>query len=444
MKKSIYMVLCLIIVLSLSNISCGFATDISGIKRNCKQGTFAAKTSCVSSSGMYAEDINKDKYKLPISQAKNNNTIISNINPKADTNEEVISENIIVVTSVAELMATESLTKTGNITVLIADGDYVLPRGIYLTGSNITYKSQSGNRERVLLRGDFKISHIFQITNDNVTIQDMTIGQVNNHGIQLHSETDADNAIIKNIRFFDIKEQMLKGSGASTEVYSNNCLVENCLFEFTKGVAYQYYTGGIDVHKGESWIVRGNTFKNIISPTSSLSEGAIHFWSSSKNTLIENNTIINCDRGIMLGLDNSYHYGGIVRNNMVHVVKDTGIYLANADGASIYNNTVYVDSSYPNAIEYRFQATRNVEIINNVANKGIVSRNNGTAFLTSNITNAIESWFVDTHKGDLHLASKVDEIVNKAIDLEQVKADIDNDIRKSGLSDLGADEYVTN
>lgn len=364
----------------------------------------------------------------------------SNISNIAVNNNS--SSRTILVSNVSELMETERLTKEGDITVLIADGDYVLPKGLYLTGSNITYKSQSGNRDKVVLRGDFKISHIFQITNDNVTIQDMTIGQVNNHGIQLHSETDADNGIIKNIRFFDIKEQMIKGSGASTEVYSNNCLVENCLFEFTNSMAYQYYTGGIDVHKGDSWVVRNNTFKNIISPSSALSEGAIHFWSSSKNTLIENNVIINCDRGIMLGLDNSFHFGGIVKNNFVHVVRDTGIYLANADGARVYNNTVYVDSNYPNAIEYRFLGTKNSEIINNLANKAITSRNGGSALVSNNLTNASERWFLEPHRGNLHLVASIQELVDKATDILQMTTDIDGDIRKTGLSDIGADEYI--
>ena len=393
----------------------------------------------------------------------NNNTIIMNGNksitaeftkietpPVEDPTDPTVPEDpiapvnpdIILVTNVNELMATEISTKEGNKTVLIADGEYIIPHGLYLTGNNITYKSQSGNRDSVVIKGNFKTSHIFQIINDNVTIENLSIGEVNNHGIQVHSETDADNTIIKNVRFFDIKEQMLKGSGAKTEIYSNNCLVENCLFEFTNGIAYQYYTGGIDVHKGDSWIVRNNTFKNIISPTSSLSEGAIHFWSDSKNTLIENNIIINCDRGIMLGLDNSYHYNGVIKNNTIHVVKDTGIYLANATNTKVYNNTIFVDSNYPNAIEYRFEGTNNTSIINNLTNKSITSRDNGTATLLNNITNATDNWFKDPYNGDLHLKSIIYCVINKGIDLDEVTNDIDFETREIGSIDIGADEYA--
>lgn len=376
-----------------------------------------------------------------------NNQLTMNANKNITANfKKIDSENpddpkVIYVTNVQELMATETSTKAGNVTVVIADGDYVLTRGLYLTGSHITYQSESGNRDGVVLRGNFKISHIFQVTNDYVTFENLSIGEVNNHGIQIHSENDADFARISNVRFFNIKEQMIKGSGAKTEVYSNDCIVEDCLFEFTGGVAYQYYTGGIDVHKGDSWIVRNNTFKNIISPTGNLTEGAIHFWSSSKDTLVENNVIINCDRGIMFGLDNVFHYGGVIRNNTIHTVKDVGIYLANAVDAKVYNNTVFIDSTYANAIEYRFSGTQNAQIINNLTNKAITKRDNATATISNNITNASEQWFVHAHSGDLHLESTVFSVVDQALDLEEITKDIDSEDRSTGKSDIGADEY---
>lgn len=290
---------------------------------------------------------------------------------------------VITVKNVKELMATEKTTKEGNVTVLIEDGTYNLTKGLWLTGKNITYKSKSGNKDKVVLKGDFKASHIFWITNDNVTIKDLSIGEVKNHAIQVHSELDADNAKIINVRFFDTKEQMLKASGSKNTNYSDNCLVENCLFEFTNGSAYQNYTGGIDVHKGKNWVVKNNTFKHISFPKGNLTEGAIHFWNYSSGTQIIGNTIENCDRGIMLGFDNSPHDKGLIESNTIEVTRDVGIYLCNATNSKVIGNTVTNTSDYKNSIEYRFKTTGSI-IKNNETNRAITSRNGGKATLSNN------------------------------------------------------------
>lgn len=298
--------------------------------------------------------------------------------------EESKARKVIIVKNISELMATEKAVKAGNVTVQIEDGTYILTKGIWIAGENVTFESKSGNRDKVILTGKFKASHIFWITTDHVTIQNISIGEVNNHAIQVHSELDADHAVIRNVRFFDTKEQMLKGSGSSSDKYSDDCLVENCLFEFTKGTAYQYYTGGIDVHKGKNWIVKNNTFKNINFPKGNLTEGAIHFWSNSQGTQILKNTILNCDRGIMLGMDSSSHDKGLIQDNQIEVTRDVGIYLCNANHSSVIGNTVVNRSNYNNSIEYRFKTTGTM-IKDNITNKKITSRNGGTAELSNNV-----------------------------------------------------------
>ncbi len=80
----------------------------------------------------------------------------------------------------------------------------------------------------------------------------------------------------------------------------------------------------------------------------------------------------------MLGLDSSYHYGGIVKNNFVKTTRDVGIYLCNATDAKVYNNTIWSKENYPNSVEYRFD-TDGTEIINNITNKEIQSRNGANA-----------------------------------------------------------------
>lgn len=292
-------------------------------------------------------------------------------------------QRVLEVDSVQELMWTVDTCKEGNVTILIADGTYIVPNGLWITGNNITYKSKSGNRDSVILKGAFKTSHIFWISSDYVTIQDLTLGEVNDHGIQILSEKDADHTLVKNVRFYDIKEQMLKASGNLSNAYSDYTRIEGCLFEFTKENAYQSYTGGIDVHKGKNWVVSDNTFRNIQFPKGTLTEGAIHFWDGSTDNLIANNIIENCDRGILLGLDESPHDKGTVINNKITTTKDVGIYLYNATNTTVKNNQVTVPNTYPNAIEFRFD-TSGTLIENNTVNKAIRSRNGGKARVLNN------------------------------------------------------------
>ena len=65
--------------------------------------------------------------------------------------------------------------------------------------------------------------------------------------------------------------------------------------------------------------------------------------------------------------DNS---GGIVRNNFIYrnagVDGDVGILVADSAGTQVLHNTVLLNGTYPNAIEYRFGGTSNVLIANNL------------------------------------------------------------------------------
>lgn len=357
--------------------------------------------------------------------------------------KETGAPDTVIVHNIAELNQAETLAKNGNITILVADGTYELPDQFVIRGDHVTIRSLSGNADQVVIKGkgmDGGVPHVFAVYADDFTLEDVTIGWVHNHGIQVHGETDADNLIVRNVHFRDTREQMLKVSfSQEVDAYSDNGLVENCTFEYTAGIAPQWYVGGVDAHHAKNWVIRNNAFKHITSPENSLAEGAIHFWSDSENTLVEGNVIIDCGRGILFGLDNVHHYDGIIRNNFIHVVRDAGIYLANADGVQVYNNTVFVDSDYMNAIEYRFEDT-NALIWNNLTNKAITARNGGTADLASNIKNASEAWFMDAAAGDLHLKSAIYAVIDQGIDIEGLTVDIDGESREAGKVDIGADE----
>ena len=350
---------------------------------------------------------------------------------------------LVTVSNVAELRnAVEQANQQGNMTIQLEDGTYTLDEMLWLSGSGVTFRSSSGNRDGVVLRGQGMrggVSHIFNVAGSNFTVADLTLGWVANHGIQIHS--DSDNARIHNVRFVDTGEQMLKvsyRSGDSTS--SDNGLVEWCLFEYPSGVGPQYYIGGIDAHQAHNWVIRHNVFRHIRSPESDLAEHAIHFWSGSQNTLVEKNIIVNCDRGIGFGLGNRGHSGGIIRNNMVHTSRDVGIGLESARSAEVYHNTVFTEN-YSNSIEYRFSATQGVQIVNNLTNRTIANRDGGSATLQSNVSSAQSGWFVNPDQGNLHLVGIVSQVVDQGQALSGISQDIDCDPRPSRAGyDIGADE----
>ena len=352
------------------------------------------------------------------------------------------------VSTVPELQAALHLADMngGNYTILLEDGTYELGNNLLYINPDmphLTIRSLSGDREAVVIKGQGMggdVGYIFNVAADHFTAADMTIGWVGNHAIQVHAESDADFPLIQNIRFVDVREQMLKVSGSSSPDYSDGGVVQCCVFEFPDGVAYQYYTGGIDAHRAKDWEVRYNVFRHIRSPESSLAEHAIHFWSESENTLVENNQIIDCDRGIGFGLGDSGHSGGTIRNNWVHTSRDVGIGLENAANVNVYHNTVLTEN-YFNSIEYRFTGTVNSHIANNLTNEDIASRNGGTGDLEGNFQFSDVSIFVNANSHDYHLAAAHPSISDVGILLSEVPTDFDCHERMDGLPDVGADEF---
>jgi hypothetical protein len=122
---------------------------------------------------------------------------------------------------------------------------------------------------------------------------------------------------------------------------------------------------------------------------------------------------------------------------------DVGIAIETCPDGQIYNNTVYQEHSYQNAIEYRFAATINTYIANNLTNRNIQARNGATGVDTSNVTNAQSSWFVDVAAGDLHLDYVISAVVDQAIAIAGLTHDFDGDPRPHGAGyDIGCDEYT--
>lgn len=385
-----------------------------------------------------------------------------------------LTRTVGTVYSVSNAEALQSAVTSANkagepATILIADGTYVLQGpALHLNCPHLVIRSASGNRDTVRLRGPDEgptasLSHVFVVSANHITIADMTFGYCRYHGVQVRGEPPYNVAglTVHNCRILNCNEQFIKGSSAEDDpVGATDGVIEDCLFEFTSGWAYQYYTGGIDIHKGVDWTVRNNLFRNIRVPDnqSGIAEHAVHFWkrspSASQNVVVERNWIVNCDRGIGFGLTpdtEGGHNGGVnsvIRNNFVYnngrgPHTDVGIGLENADHVLVDHNTVVIET-YWAPIEYRFAGSRDLVFRNNLVNAPIQQRDGAPpASLTGNVERIEADWFRDLRQGDLHLLPCAAGALDQALPLESVKLDMDQDPRPQGArSDVGADEYT--
>ena len=364
----------------------------------------------------------------------------------------VAQGTIVTVNNVVELEAalSQANANNGHMTIELNSNTYQLSENLLFISSNmsnLTVRSAAGHRDSVIIKGlgwnNNAVTHIFNVAADSFTLADVTIGEVYYHPIQIHSNPeDADYCLFQNVRFVDAKEQLLKVSGGGA-AFADHGRVQCCLFEFTSGEAYQYYTGGIDAHRAKNWEVKYNTFKHIRYPIGDLTEHAIHFWRESSGTLVEGNHIINCDRGIGFGLGKespSGHVGGLIINNFVHTSRDVGIGLESAPGAKVYNNTV-VTENYQNSIEYRFANTNNVHIANNLTTEYIIKRDSGSGVIESNFQNVNLDVFADPTNHDYHLDGNIPGITDAGLSLSEVVNDYDCMHRPYGAGiDIGADE----
>ena len=99
---------------------------------------------------------------------------------------------------------------------------------------------------------------------------------------------------------------------------------------------------------------------------------------------------------------------------------------------------------YPNAIEYRFEETMSVDIQNNLTNRAITSRNDGSGNVSNNLTFADATWFIDPSIGNLRLAQAHDLVIDQGQDLLEITNDLDQNLRPAGQgNDLGAHELST-
>src|SRR6185503_6344043 len=146
--------------------------------------------------------------------------------------------DIIRVTNADELLAAVERVAPGG-TILLADGEYKLPRVIVLRQKkDLAIRSASGDPAKVTLRGKGWASkaqgddliHIGAC--DGVTIADLNFTDCHSYGIKVEAENAPKNIHIYNCRFRDIGVRAIKGSaGQDPNSRAVKGSVRYCVFE---------------------------------------------------------------------------------------------------------------------------------------------------------------------------------------------------------------------
>jgi hypothetical protein len=383
---------------------------------------------------------------------------------------------VVTISTVAGLESAVNNAALGT-TILVADGYYPL-EGVYLRFDTpgVTLRSASGNRQAVVLDGDYLTAEIVQIAASDVTIADVTLREAYDHPIHVMSTESSHtlNTLIYNVHIIDPGQQAIKINPVPGGFYADDGVIACSQIELTDAgrpyIRDNCYTGGVDAHQARGWTVRDNRIDGFWCETG-LSEHAIHLWRGCRDTIIERNILLDNARGVGLGLVTSGEgrtypddpcpaasgyvddFGGMIRNNFIAVNNsdlfvseygfDCGICLWNVCNAQALHNSVYTadPGSTFSSIEWRFPNTQ-AQVLNNLVNHTMRQRDGATADQSGNLTNALPEWFVAAGNGDLHLMPAAVAAIDQVSAPAGVSDDFDGEVRPMGpIADIGADEH---
>jgi hypothetical protein len=318
----------------------------------------------------------------------------------------------------------------------------------------VTLRSASGNRDAVVLDAGYSggAAELVYIDVEHITIADLTLKRAWYHAV--HIVGGGHHATLYNLRIVDSKEQFVKVNQNGGD-YADWGLAACNELELTDAgrthIRNDCYTGGLDAHAATGWRVWRNRVEGFWCDDG-LSEHGIHMWRASADTVVEENVVVDCARGIGFGLGPGAdgHSGGVIRNNFIAAADgdlfvseygfDAGIALWGAEGAEVYHNTVASTQEPFSSIEWRFIST-SVTLANNLSTGPIRDRG-GTAYLTTNLEDVPIGLFAGVAAGDLHLLDPESSPVDSGTPLASGQCDSDIDRQpRDAEPDIGADEF---
>ncbi len=341
-------------------------------------------------------------------------------------------------------------------TILLADGHYWMPHYVEIRADNMTVRSESGCREKVIIDGarsrDGELLGVRACS--GVTIADLTIQNIKWNGFKINSETNVQELTIHNCIIHNIWQRGVKGVKVPPEnretVRPKQCRIQYCLFyndrpkrltDDRADIAKGNYIAGIDVMYAKDWVISDNVFVGIQGRTGE-GRGAVFLWFDTQGCVVERNIILDCDIGLQLG--NPHRADGvewhatqcIARNNFITRAPEAGIVTAYTRDCRLIHNTIHDPDSRMNRLLRTVRANPGLFVANNlISGPGISLESDIDITFIDNPIRDITSAFVDPARGNLHLTRPVGagERLSDAI------RDIDGE-KRGAKPDLGADE----
>ncbi|MBE7462697.1 MAG: FecR domain-containing protein [Planctomycetes bacterium] len=349
-------------------------------------------------------------------------------------------------------------------TVVIEAGTYRLTRPLVVGGvKRVTLRGATGNPDDVRLLGQglrarAETSALLHLRDaEAVRCADFTLAEAWDNLVQLHGEEGCRAPQFTNVRFRDAGLTFVHATSAGRGRGVEGAVLERCRFEFTQSGARREFSACVSISGGRGWIVRNCRFERIpngpVRPN--FLPAAVFAAGASQGTRCESNVFVDCVRAICFGVEEERgerpsHDGGLIVNNTVarradFQNGDAAILVFDAPGARVLHNTILLNGTYPNAIEYRFKRTTGVTIANNLCDAAVLARDGAAGTERGNLLAAAPGWFDGAERGDLHLragtpaedaAAALDEL-----DTQAARTDLDGQARPAGAGpDVGADE----
>ncbi len=355
--------------------------------------------------------------------------------------------------------------------IKLADGTYQLNENSPLrfnNANNVVLTSASNDPTKVIIRGIGFIddgsmpcsTHPGEGNNDCLWVADfatctsLTISAITFteacYGIKVNSYSSPQDIEILNCRFINFGFRCIKGTAdTSGNTHALYGLVQNCYFEDNKlpntcWIFNGDYIAGIDMMRLDSWTFQDNTFLNIKGADGG-GRSAFQLWVGCKNCILQRNKILNCDRGVSLGLYGCGEISGqnmTVMNNYISNPVDCCIEMGWVDGCKIYNNSCYRPDDGARGIRcIAYNTITNTNIENNLIDGQLDTSGLTSGVVSNNYLGTPANYWVNPAANNLDLTAQAVGAIAQGVSLPEVTQDIYLHPRQNPPC-IGADEII--